>query len=125
MTDEQRERQFIEAAARDEAANGDADCTTGAADPLVTRQCFVGHHDTCLRPSQCECSCHKAIGETMKGICFVCQGGIGVVTEMTDGKTTHLVCDGCRELVTPFFYVYGNLTQAVHEAAQAKRGSKE
>ena len=57
--------------------------------------------------------------------CFVCHGEGNHVSDMTDGRTSHLVCDGCRELVTPFFYVFGNLTRAVQEAAQAKRGSRE
>jgi len=57
-----------------------------------------------------------------KGRCFVCLGEGNHVSEMTDGLTNHLVCDGCRELVTPFFYIYGSLSKAVSEAAQAKRG---
>ena len=54
--------------------------------------------------------------------CFVCHGE-KFVTEMTDGRTSHTVCDGCRELVTTLFHVYGNIAQAVLEAAQAKRGA--
>ena len=61
----------------------------------------------------------------MKGICFVCQGGIGVVTEMTDGAFSTTVCDGCRELVTLMFHVHRDLMTAVLEAAQAKRGTRD
>jgi uncharacterized protein YabN with tetrapyrrole methylase and pyrophosphatase domain len=55
--------------------------------------------------------------------CFCCQGH-KVVTEMTDGITSHTVCDDCREMVNTFFHVYGNLMTAVLEVAQAKRGSR-
>ena len=55
--------------------------------------------------------------------CFVCHGENNTVSEMTDGRTNHMVCDFCRELVTPFFLIYGSLQMAVMEAAQAKRGS--
>ena len=57
--------------------------------------------------------------------CFVCHGEDDTVSEMTDGRTSHPVCDRCREMVTPFFHIFGNLTRAVQEAAQAKRGSRE
>lgn len=56
--------------------------------------------------------------------CFVCQGSENV-SEMTDGRSSHTVCDGCRSMVTTFFHVYGSLGVAVMEAAQAKRGSSE
>lgn len=46
------------------------------------------------------------------------------MTEMTDGRSRHWVCDSCRELVTPFFLIYRDLTLAVKEVAQAKRGSQ-
>jgi hypothetical protein len=54
--------------------------------------------------------------------CFVCQGTDNHVSEMTDGKSRHLVCDGCRVLVNMMFAVYGSLERAVQEATQAKRG---
>ena len=57
--------------------------------------------------------------------CFVCHKEDNTVADMTDGRASHLVCDACRSLVTTFFHVYGNMTRAVHEAAQAKRGSRE
>jgi len=57
-------------------------------------------------------------------VCFCCQGH-KVVTEMTDGITSHTVCDECRQMVTTFFFVYRNLMEAVLEVAQAKRGSRE
>jgi hypothetical protein len=53
--------------------------------------------------------------------CFVCKATDGV-SEMTDGRTSHTICDACRQLVTPFFHIYGSLAAAVLEAAQAKRG---
>lgn len=56
-------------------------------------------------------------------ICFCCHGE-RVVTEMTDGLTSHTVCDDCRPMVTAFFHVYHRMDQAVLEVAQAKRGSK-
>jgi hypothetical protein len=56
--------------------------------------------------------------------CFVCHG-TNTVTEMTDGRTSHNVCDSCRELVNMLFVIYQSLNEAVLEAAQAKRGSKE
>jgi hypothetical protein len=52
--------------------------------------------------------------------CFVC-GGENHVSEMTDGVTSHTVCDDCRELVTTFFHIYHSMATAVLEAAQAKR----
>jgi hypothetical protein len=55
--------------------------------------------------------------------CFCCHGE-RFVTEMTDGVTSHTVCDECRPLVTTFFHVYGNIATAVLEIAQAKRGSR-
>jgi hypothetical protein len=54
--------------------------------------------------------------------CFVCQGTDDHVSEMTDGRSRHLVCDSCRQLVNTLFVVYGSLGVAVLEAAQAKRG---
>lgn len=64
-------------------------------------------------------------GEMRPGMrCFCCHGE-RFVTEMTDGLTSHTVCDDCREMVTMFFHVYGSMAQAVLEVAQAKRGSKE
>jgi hypothetical protein len=57
--------------------------------------------------------------------CFVCHGTDNHVTQMTDGRTGTLVCDGCRELVNMMFLVHGSLGVAVLEAAQAKRGSQE
>ena len=60
----------------------------------------------------------------MNGTCFVCQGGTGVVSEMTDGTFSTTICDGCRELVTPLFFIHRDLMTAVLEAAQAKRGNK-
>jgi len=56
--------------------------------------------------------------------CFCCHGTENHVTEMTDGRSRHWVCDSCRELVTPFFLIYRDLTLAVKEVAQAKRGSQ-
>ena len=56
--------------------------------------------------------------------CFCCHGEV-FVTEMTDGLTSHTVCDKCREMVTAFFHVHRNLMEAVLEVAQAKRGTKE
>ena len=55
-------------------------------------------------------------------ICFCCHGQ-RVVTEMTDGLTSHTVCDECREMVTTFFFVHRNMMDAVLAVAQAKRGS--
>ena len=54
--------------------------------------------------------------------CFVCHGEGNHVSDMTDGRTSHLVCDGCRELVNMLFFVHRSLGVAVLEAAQAKRG---
>lgn len=63
-------------------------------------------------------------GERRPGMrCFCCHGE-KFVTEMTDGMTSHTVCDDCREMVTTFFHVYRNMAQAVLEVAQAKRGSR-
>ena len=62
--------------------------------------------------------------ETVKGSCFVCQGGTGVVSEMTDGAFSTTICDGCREMVTVFFHVHRDLMTAVLEAARAKRGKR-
>lgn len=55
--------------------------------------------------------------------CFCCHKEDGTVTEMTDGTFSTLVCEKCREMVTTFFHVYGELMHAVLEVAQAKRGS--
>ena len=44
---------------------------------------------------------------------------------MTDGVTSHTVCDDCRSLVNTLFHVYRSLSTAVLEAAQAKRGSRD
>lgn len=55
--------------------------------------------------------------------CFCCHG-TNHVSEMTDGISSHTVCDNCREMVAAFFHVYRNLGTAVLEAAQAKRGSQ-
>jgi hypothetical protein len=53
--------------------------------------------------------------------CVVCHG-TDAVSEMTDGRTSHTICDGCRELVTVLFHMHGVLGVAVLEAAQTKRG---
>ena len=55
-------------------------------------------------------------------ICFCCHGE-RFATVMTDGITSHTVCDQCRELVTPLFHIYKNLAEAVLEVAHAKRGT--
>jgi glycerate kinase len=55
--------------------------------------------------------------------CFCCHGERHV-TEMTDGTTSHTVCDDCREMVTAFFHVYQSLATAVLEVARAKRGNR-
>lgn len=56
-------------------------------------------------------------------MCDVCAGGSGV-SEMTDGKTHHNICDNCRSLVVTFFHVYRSMEQAVSEARQAYRGGE-
>jgi hypothetical protein len=61
-------------------------------------------------------------GEMRPGMrCFCCHGERHV-TVMTDGVTSHTVCDDCRALVTTFFHVYRNMAEAVIEVARAKRG---
>jgi hypothetical protein len=56
--------------------------------------------------------------------CFVCHGTTKV-SEMTDGLSSHLVCDDCRPLVNIMFMLHKTLGVAVLEAAQTLRGSKE
>ena len=55
--------------------------------------------------------------------CFCCHDET-FVTVMTDGATSHTVCNNCREMVTTFFHVYRNMAEAVLEVAQAKRGTR-
>lgn len=55
--------------------------------------------------------------------CVVCHGTENV-SEMTDGKTSHTVCDACRPLVTTFFHIYHSMNMAVGKVSQAKRGSR-
>jgi len=55
--------------------------------------------------------------------CFVCQQDDATTSAMTDGVSTHLVCDTCRQLVTPLFYCHRSLAIAVMESARAVRGS--
>lgn len=59
------------------------------------------------------------------GMRCVCCHGARMVTEMTDGLTSHTVCDECREMVTTLFHVHRNLATAVLDVAQAKRGPLE
>lgn len=62
-------------------------------------------------------------GERQAGMWCFCCGHDKFVTEMTDGVTSHTVCDACREMVTTFFHVYRNMQDAVLEVARAKRGT--
>jgi len=64
----------------------------------------------------------KMVNELM---CRVCDTKIMTagVSEMTDGRNTFALCDGCRPMVVTFYHVYHNLPKAVDEARQARMGS--
>jgi len=56
-------------------------------------------------------------------VCRVCGcENSNTISEMTDGRSSFMLCDDCRELVRTFYFVYHNLPKAVSEARQAKTG---